>query len=204
MIVILDYDMGNVGSIHNMLKKIGNDDVCISRNPKVIVNADKLILPGVGAYDMGMTKLNEYGLIDLIKLHVEQKKALLGICLGMQLLGRRSEEGKLAGLGIVPFDCVRFSFSMDVGLRIPHMGWDRVTYAKDDPILRDLIGQQRYYFVHSYHSICDSKKDVLMFCDYGYPFAAAVRFGNIYGFQFHPEKSHHYGMALLKNFVRSC
>jgi glutamine amidotransferase len=202
MIAIIDYGMCNVGSIQNMLKKIGEKAV-ITDNAEVIDRADKLILPGVGAYDAGMSQLERLGLIGIIKKHaVDKKKPLLGICLGMQLLGRRSEEGIKEGLGLIPFDNIRFRFKEN-GLKIPHMGWDYVEPAvMGEPLLEGLPQNQRYYFVHSYHAVCDSEENALLRCDYGYSFAAAVRKGNIYGVQFHPEKSHRYGMALLQNFAR--
>lgn len=210
MIVILDYEMGNVGSIQNMLKKIGERNAVISREPSAVANADKLILPGVGSYDMGMAKLEQYGLVNLIYAHVGSGKALLGICLGMQLLGRKSEEGQLAGLGLIPFECKRFDFSgfgaaTEHGtLKVPHMGWDRVRVVRDRPLVEGLDDRQRYYFVHSYHAVCDSSESVLMACDYGYEFPAAVSSLNVYGVQFHPEKSHAFGMKVLDNFVRRC
>lgn len=203
MIAVIDYGIGNVGSIINMLKKIGVPAI-LTNDIEQIEKADKLILPGVGAFDIGMQKLNESGLLDAIKKHaVEDKKPLLGICLGMQMLGRKSEEGKEAGLGLIPFDNKRFVFESDTHLKVPHMGWNITVDTEDkDPIIEGLTPEQRYYFVHSYHAVCDSEDNVLMRTEYGYSFAAAVRKGNIYGVQFHPEKSHKFGMALLENFAR--
>ncbi len=205
LLVVLDYDMGNVCSIQNMIKKIGAKAI-ISRDPEDILKADKLILPGVGSYDTGMEKLSKYDLIDQIRAHaLEKKKPILGICLGMQLLGRRSEEGMKSGLGLISFDVVRFNFDKiekdNDKLKIPHMGWDIVQNNAFDPVTEDLTGEQRYYFVHSYHAICDSQDNELMTCDYGYTFAAAVRKDKIYGVQFHPEKSHLFGMKFLENFI---
>lgn len=203
MIAVIDYGIGNVGSIVNMLKKIGTPSI-LTNNIEEIEKADKLILPGVGAFDFGMQRLNESGLADAVKKHaIEGKKPLLGICLGMQLLGRRSEEGRESGLGLIPFDNKRFVFEDDIQLKIPHMGWDiTITTDKNDPLVEGLTPMQRYYFVHSYHAVCDSEDNVLMRCEYGYSFTAAVKEGNIYGVQFHPEKSHKFGMALLENFAR--
>lgn len=202
MIAILDYGLGNLGSIANMLKVIGEKSK-ITADPEIISKADGIILPGVGAFDAGMGRLNETGLSELIKSEAGSGKPVLGICLGMQLLGRCSEEGTLPGLSLIPFECKRFSFA-DSNLKIPHMGWDVVTFKKDHPILDGLTGQQRYYFVHSYHAVCDSGENVLMNCDYGYEFAAAVVRDNVIGVQFHPEKSHDFGLALLGNFVKIC
>jgi len=200
MIAILDYGIGNVGSILNMLKHIDVEAI-ITHDPDTIEAADKLILPGVGSFDSGMKKLADSNLVDIIKKHVLQKnKQLLGICLGMQMLGRRSEEGVLPGLDLIPFDCIRFRLDSPT-LKIPHMGWDVVKTEQSDPVVDNLIGLQRFYFVHSYHAVCDNPEDVLFSCDYGYEFPAAVKHGNVYGFQFHPEKSHKFGMALLKNFA---
>lgn len=200
MIAILDYGIGNVGSIFNMLKHIDVEAI-ITHDSDAIEAADKVILPGVGSFDSGMKKLVDSNLVDIIRKHVLQNnKHLLGICLGMQMLGRRSEEGVLPGLDLVPFDCIRFRLDSPT-LKIPHMGWDVVKTEQSDPVVDNLIGLQRFYFVHSYHAVCDNPEDVLFSCDYGYDFPAAVKHGNVYGFQFHPEKSHKFGMALLKNFA---
>ena len=204
MIAIIDYGLGNVGSIRNMLKVIGEKSV-ITCDKEEIVLADKIILPGVGAFDAGMKNLNERGLSDFLKKEASAGKPILGICLGMQLLGRKSEEGNLDGLSLIPFDNVRFRFPPDTDLKIPHMGWDVVTFKHDSPLTCGIDGsKQRYYFVHTYHALCDSEENVLMTCDYGYEFAAAVRNSNVYGVQFHPEKSHDFGMRLLENFVKRC
>lgn len=203
MIAVIDYGVGNVSSIINMLKKIGVPANAASETSQIEM-ADKIILPGVGAFDAGMQKLNKSGLTEVIKDQAEKKqKPLLGICLGMQMLGRKSEEGKDSGLSLIPFDNIRFDFNGDKSLKIPHMGWDlTTTMINHDPLVQELDSLQRYYFVHSYHAVCDSKENVLMSCEYGYPFAAAVKRDNIYGVQFHPEKSHKFGMALLENFAR--
>lgn len=204
MVGIINYGLGNLGSIQNMLKVIGEKSI-ISSNPEELDKCDRYILPGVGAFDAGMKKLNESGLTEYIKEKAnKEKKPILGICLGMQLLGRKSEEGTLPGLGLIPFDNIRFRLD-DTDLKVPHMGWDIVDFKQDIPLLRGLErGTQRYYFVHSYHAQCDSEENVLMTCDYGYEFAASVVKDNIMGVQFHPEKSHDFGMALLRNFVKEC
>lgn len=202
MIAIIDYGLGNLGSIANMLKVIGEKPL-ITSSKEEIQKADKLILPGVGAFDAGMMNLAEKNLIEvIIEQALQEKKPILGICLGMQLLGRKSEEGTLAGLNLIPFDNIRFQLE-NTTLKIPHMGWDIVEIKqKNHPIVKGLKGVQRYYFVHSYHVKCESEENVLMACDYGYEFAAAVVKDNICGVQFHPEKSHDFGMALLSNFVK--
>lgn len=200
---IVDYGLGNLGSIANMLKVIG-EKVYITDDVQKICDADRLILPGVGAFDAGMINLHQKGLDKLICTEAKSGKPILGICLGMQLLGRNSEEGKLPGLGLIPFDNIRFRIDETSGLNVPHMGWDIVNFQKESPLLEGITGEQRYYFVHSYHARCDSKENVLMTCDYGYEFTAAVVKNNIYGVQFHPEKSHDFGMRILDNFVRRC
>lgn len=203
MIAIIDYGLGNLGSIGNMMKVIGVKSV-ITSDQTEIEKADKIILPGVGAFDAGMKNLEERNLIDFLCQQAEKGKPILGICLGMQLLGRKSEEGKCSGLGLIPFDNIRFRIPEETPLKVPHMGWDIVTFKQESPLLKGIQGRQRYYFVHSYHARCDREDNVLMTCDYGYEFCAAVVMDNIYGVQFHPEKSHDFGMKLLENFARRC
>lgn len=201
MIAVIDYGMGNVGSIINMFHKL-HENAVLASEEATIAKADHLLLPGVGAFDNGINKLRELNLLDPILRFVESGKPFLGICLGMQMLGRCSEEGKEKGLSLIDFENKRFSFPFGTNLKIPHMGWNIAKAMHDDPIFRDVEKTQRYYFVHSYHAVCDKKEDVLMTCEYGYEFAAAVKHDNIYGFQFHPEKSHKFGMILLNNFAR--
>ena len=202
MIAILDYGLGNLGSISNMLKVIGEKSK-ITNDVEIIRKSDGIILPGVGAFDAGMSKLNESGLTDVIKEEAGKGKPILGICLGMQLLGNRSEEGSMSGLSLIPFECKKFNF-VDKSLKIPHMGWDIVDFRKQHPLLEGLTGQQRYYFVHSYYAVCENSDNVLMTCDYGIEFACSVVKDNVMGVQFHPEKSHDFGLALLTNFVNIC
>ena len=202
MIAILDYGLGNLGSISNMLKVIGEKSK-ITNDFETIRRSDGIILPGVGAFDAGMCKLNESGLAEVIKDEANKGKHILGICLGMQLLGNRSEEGTLSGLSLIPFECKKFNFE-DKSLKIPHMGWDIVDFKKQHSVLDGLSGQQRYYFVHSYYAVCENQDNVLMTCDYGIEFACSVVKDNVIGVQFHPEKSHDFGLALLTNFVRIC
>jgi glutamine amidotransferase len=203
MIAIVNYGLGNLGSIQNMLKAIG-EKCLITSDPEKIKSADKLILPGVGSFDAGMGNLEKTGLDLLLKKEAGQGKPILGICLGMQLLGRKSEEGGLPGLGLIPFDNVRFNFPKDSKLKIPHMGWDIIKVQKETPISQGFAENERFYFVHSYHAKCDREENVLFICNYGYSFAAGVVSGNVYGVQFHPEKSHHFGMMLLDNFAKRC
>lgn len=201
MIVIVDYKTGNSGSILNMLKKIGAEAV-LSDRPDDIADADQIILPGVGSFDRGMDNINRSGLREVLDQKVRQDKTpVLGICLGMQLLMEKSEEGRLPGLGWLEGEIVRFRFRPESkDLKVPHMGWNTVQPSETDSLFKD-IEEPRYYFVHSFHVNCRRDEDVLATTDYGYEFASAVHRDNIWGTQFHPEKSHRFGWQLLKNFV---
>lgn len=201
MIAIIDYGVGNLFSLKSSLAQLGQDTV-VTADPDTIRKADRLILPGVGAFGDAMDKLVATGLVPVIRAEAE-KKPLLGICLGMQMLGRRSEEGPGEGLGYLPFDLKRFRLQDQPELKVPHMGWDYVTVERpQDPLVAGLEAEPRFYFVHSYHAVCDDPADVLMTCDYGSPFPAAVGRGSVWGTQFHPEKSHRFGMCLIRNFVK--
>lgn len=201
MIVIVDYGMGNLKSIANMLKKIGLDSL-ITSDAEQIAQASKLILPGVGAFDQGMKNLESSGLRPCLEQKVnEQQTPVLGICLGMQLLSRSSEEGKLPGLGWIEADTQRFNFDSQARLKIPHMGWNTIQVKRSNALLKDSEKEQRFYFVHSYHLVCDQPEDILAETHYGYPFAAAVGHDNVFGVQFHPEKSLRFGMEVLRHFA---
>jgi glutamine amidotransferase len=200
MIVIIDYGMGNVGSIKNMIRKVGGTST-ITADRVAIAAAEKLILPGVGAFDRAMANLADLGLIDLLRHKAQVDKVpLLGICLGMQLLADGSEEGQRAGLGLIPGRVVRFQ-QEDASFKIPHMGWNYVTATTDSPLFAGLDAEKRFYFVHSYHYRCDEARHVAGETTYGYPFTSVVQEGNIMGVQFHPEKSHTYGMQVFTNYV---
>lgn len=202
MIVIIDYGMGNLGSILNMLKKIGAPAI-ISSDPREIEKADKLILPGVGAFDTGMKRLRELGMMDLINDKVLNRKTpTLGVCLGMQLLMKRSDEGTEAGLGWMDGETIRFQFDPKAkNLKIPHMGWNTIAVKRDGALVRSMTQEPRFYFVHSYHVVCHQRQDVVATTDYGYEFPSILQHENIVGAQFHPEKSHRFGMQVYKNFV---
>ena len=202
MIAIIDYQMGNVGSIVNMLKRVGASAV-ITADPEQIIAADKLILPGVGAFDKGMSRLRSSGLIPVLNEKVlVQKTPILGICLGMQLLGTSSEEGSETGLGWINARNVRFRFDgKNANLKIPHMGWNSVRPVQRETLFHDLEEDHGFYFVHSYHLVCERNEDVLAWAHYGYDFPAAVESDNIAGTQFHPEKSHKHGMRVLRSFA---
>jgi len=202
MIVIVDYGMGNLGSMANMLKKIGQPAIATS-DLAIIANSSKLILPGVGAFDGGMKNLEERKLLPLLRKRVlEDKVPILGVCLGMQLLGNKSEEGTLPGLGWLSSETIRFKFgNANAKLKIPHMGWNQLTVCKLHPLFTDLETVNRFYFVHSYHVVCANPDNVLATTSYGVDFTSAIVKDNIMGVQFHPEKSHKFGMRLLKNFA---
>lgn len=199
MIVVVDYGMGNLGSLLNMLRKIGAP-ARLSSVPDEIRNASKLILPGVGAFDAGMRSLAERGLIDVLQQKVMSGRTrVLGICLGMQLLARRSDEGTLPGLGWIDACVNKFPPS---ALRVPHMGWAPVHLNRAHPLFDGAESGAMYYFVHSYYVDCAAPDDVVGRSEYGETFVAAVARDNIAGVQFHPEKSLRYGRRILENFCR--
>jgi glutamine amidotransferase len=202
MVTIVDYGVGNLASIANMARKAGVECV-ISGVPSVVATADRLILPGVGAFDRGMANLEERGLIPVLNERaLEQKVPTLGLCLGMQLLGRGSEEGSRPGLGWLRADSRRFSFSNgNASLKVPHMGWNYIEPAGPAALMENLPPEPRFYFVHSYYMACDDPNDVMCWTTYGDRFASGIHKGNLWGTQFHPEKSHSFGLALMKNFL---
>ena len=185
-----------------MLKRLGVDSL-ISNQAADIANADKLILPGVGAFDYGMEQLNKSGLVPIMNEKVLQNKIpILGICLGVQLLTEGSEEGKTKGLGWIKGRTIAFDRSrLSADQKIPHMGWTDVSNYSKSVLFTDMYEEPRFYFVHSYHLQIDDPADILVEANYGYSFTAGVEKENILGVQFHPEKSHKYGMKILENFV---
>lgn len=199
MIIIINYGLGNLNSIQNMLRKIDIESE-ISSNPKKIQEATKLILPGVGAFDRGMENLKKLRIIPVLEEQVLEKKVpVLGICLGMQLMTQKSEEGNFPGLGWIDGETIKFK---DEKLKIPHMGWNFVKITKKHQLVKDLPKNSRFYFVHSYHVNLKKDEDVLLQTSYGIDFASAFQKENIMGVQFHPEKSHQFGMIMLKNFAQ--
>ncbi|HEX5872964.1 MAG TPA: imidazole glycerol phosphate synthase subunit HisH [Longimicrobium sp.] len=201
MIAIVDYGMGNLGSIQNMFRKVGAQAV-VTADPAVIDRAEKLVLPGVGAFDHGMRNLAERGLVEVLNRKAMQERVpVLGVCLGMQLLTEHSEEGTLPGLGWIPGRTVRFDRSAHPGLHVMHMGWNTLDWRADHPLLAELPPNPRFYFVHAYHVICRHDYHLLAHTTYGYPFASAIADGNVVGMQFHPEKSHRFGMAVFHAFA---
>lgn len=200
MIAIINYGLGNLASIKNMCKRLSIDAI-ITNDPSDIVSADRILLPGVGHFKRGMENLKESGLVDLLNEEVvEKQKPILGICLGAQLLTHHSEEGDVDGLGWVNAKTVSFDKAKLSKLPVPHMGWSDINVIKGDKILKDIPEDPRYYFVHSYHFLFRDQSEVTATCNYGYEFACAFNKGNIFGAQFHPEKSHKYGMKILENF----
>ena len=201
MITIIDYKTGNLGSIQNILKRIGEESI-ITSDKNEIANAKKLILPGVGAFDTGMANLNKLDLVDILNYKVlVEKTPVLGICLGMQILSKNSEEGFLPGLGWINAETRRFKFIDTNKYKIPHMGWNQLDVVRDHPLVHDLVSGSYAYFVHSYAIYPEDQTIVLATTDYGGPFASIVGCGNICGLQFHPEKSQAVGLKLLRNFL---
>ena len=202
MITIIDYGMGNTGSIVNMLKIIGIESQ-ITADPEEIAKAKKIILPGVGHFDRAMEKISQNGLRKILdQKALKEKIPFLGICLGMQLLTKSSEEGQCAGLGWIPAKTVRFNFSKESPLKIPHMGWNLVQRSTPSLLTENFEPEHRFYFVHSYHAKVEDEKYSILKTEHGYSFDSAIQNDNIFGVQFHPEKSHRFGMRLLKNFAR--
>ena len=200
MITIIDYGMGNLGSIQNMLKRIGVKSI-ISQDPELISKAQKILLPGVGSFDNAMVKIDQSDLREILdRKALSEGIPILGICLGMQLLTRSSEEGKLAGLGWIAALTKRFPAMP--GLKVPHMGWNSVVPAFESVLTKDLPDMTRFYFVHSYYVQVDNERDSILKSTHGITFDAAVQHNNIYGAQFHPEKSHRFGQKLLENFAK--
>jgi len=200
MITIVDYGMGNLGSIQNMFKRIGIDSQ-ITGDLDAIDSATKILLPGVGAFDSAMQRMNESGMRDVLhRKCIVQKTPILGICLGMQLLTNGSEEGSIAGLGWI--DAFAFKFPCIAGLKVPHMGWNDVHSKNHSPLTIGVGIESRFYFVHSYYVRAKRDADVILQSHYGVTFDAAIGCENIYGAQFHPEKSHKFGMRVLANFAR--
>lgn len=202
-LVVVDYGVGNIQAIVNMFKRVGVAAV-VTGDPGRVRDAERLVLPGVGSFDHGVRQLRARGLESVLKEKVATDQTpLLGICLGMQLLARGSEEGQESGLGFIDAEVVHLRPSVATR-RVPHMGWNRVTPVTGDPLFHSLENDARFYFVHSYHVACDRPQDVSATVPYGIELTAAVRNGRVRGVQFHPEKSHRFGMTLLKNFVELC
>jgi glutamine amidotransferase len=202
MIVIVDYGMGNLRSILNKLQRMDAEAI-ISSKVEDIEKAEKLILPGVGSFAAGMDNLEKHNLIHILtKKVIEEKVPILGICLGMQLLTKRSEEGNADGLGWIDAETKQFEFERNNNkLKVPHMGWNTIDIRRDSALLKGIPINSTFYFVHSYHVCCNGANSVVATTNYGYDFTSVIQKENIFGTQFHPEKSHKNGIRLLKNFV---
>jgi imidazole glycerol-phosphate synthase subunit HisH len=200
MITIIDYGMGNVSSIINMLKKL-NIDSLLTSNIQEIERSEKIILPGVGSFDVAITELHTRNLWQIInKKALRDKVPVLGICLGMQLLCSSSEEGQKSGFGWINAECKKFDSDKETKLKVPCMGWNYVK-CKENNLLFKGLEKAKFYFVHSYYVVCEAVENTIATAEYGAEYNAAIQKDNIYGVQFHPEKSHKYGMKLLKNFA---
>ena len=199
-VTIVDCGIGNVKSVLRMFEWVDASAQIVS-DPFEAAKCNRLVIPGVGAFDAGMAALNRGWRQALDHVALERKAPVLGICLGMQLLCRRSEEGQSSGLAWIQADVKRLDTDGDARLKIPHMGWAVVTAERPNPLIPSDEGEQRFYHVHSYRAVCDDPGDVIGTVSYGTRFTTAVRHGNIFGVQFHPEKSHRFGMALMRRFA---
>jgi glutamine amidotransferase len=202
MITIIDYGLGNVLAFVNVYKRL-NIPATVAKSAADLVGASKLILPGVGSFDHAMEQLDQSGMrAPLQKMVREDKVPVLGICVGMQMLANSSDEGKLAGLGWVDGQVKKFDVNqMHAGTNLPHMGWNDVAPTVEGGLFKGLERDARFYFLHSYYFACKQRASILAQTDYGSDFSCAVRNDNVYGVQFHPEKSHHFGSQLLRNFA---
>jgi len=201
MIVIVDYGVGNLASVERMLKKAGVD-AKLSDNPEEILAADKIILPGVGNFGHCSQSFRESGCFDAVNdFALTLKRPVLGICVGAQMLGSGSEEAPgAAGLGWIEMHCVKFR--ADMALRVPNMGWSHIAPRNDSPLFAEHSEESRYYFVHSYHFVVEDQSHVIATTEYGIEYACAVQKNNIFGVQFHPEKSLRHGLALMRTFAK--
>jgi glutamine amidotransferase len=203
MIALIDYGISNLRSVQKAFEHLGTE-VTLVDTPDRLAQADRLILPGVGAFPAGMKGIQERGLIEPIRQAARDGKPLIGICLGMQLLFESSDEmGETNGLGLLPGQVTRIGSlpSVVTGLKVPHMGWNQLDLVSDHPLVRDLVSGSYAYFVHSYAVYPDQREVVLATTDYGGPFASIVGRGKVCGLQFHPEKSQAVGLKLLRNFL---
>jgi glutamine amidotransferase len=201
MIVVIDSNLGNVRSVYAKIQQSG-EEVKISNSVADIETADRLILPGVGAFDTGMKNLNALELIPVLQRKIiREHTPVLGICLGMQLFTRCSEEGSQQGLACIDAETVRFDLAGSDTFPVPHMGWNTIQKKREVPVLSGIDDNSRFYFIHSYHVICHNPEDIVATTSYGYDFASIIQRENVLGVQFHPEKSHKQGIMLLKNFA---
>jgi glutamine amidotransferase len=199
VISVIDYGMGNLKSVLNALAEIGDEGVLATTSAEIAL-AEKILLPGVGAFSEAIDNLRKAGFVEALAKHVELGRPLLGICLGMQLICREStEDGRHEGLGFVDASVLRLPSGPDV--KVPHIGWSSLEVERESPVTRGLQSGSDVYFVHSYYVQCNDSSDVIARCTHGTSFCAILGHGNVYGMQFHPEKSQEVGLSLLKNFV---
>lgn len=198
---IIDVGIGNISSVGRMIEKVGGEPALIQQ-PNQLIKFKKVILPGVGHFDEGMKRLKSKGFSELIfDLVIQKQIQILGICLGMQILCRCSEEGDFPGLGLIDADVKKFSLPTTSKLKVPHMGWNIVSITRPNPLLPVCEYEQRFYFVHSYKVVPDDPVNIIGVANYGGEFCAAFHKGNVFGVQFHPEKSHRFGMMLMHRFI---
>lgn len=204
MISIVDYGLGNIRAFSNVYKRL-NIAHCFASNPEQLLHSEKIILPGVGAFDHAMRKLNSSGLRDTLdELVLARKVPVLGICVGMQMMSDSSEEGVSEGLGWIKGTVRRFNYFNDQSSNkypLPHMGWNNISSVKDSSLIYNLDEQKRFYFLHSYYFECYDQQNIIATANYGFDYSCVVNKENVYGIQCHPEKSHHNGVTLLKNFA---
>lgn len=202
MITIIDYNVGNICAFQNVFKRL-NIPTKIARSKKDLFDAKKLLLPGVGSFDFALGQLNASGMREkLDELVLEKKIPVIGICLGMQIMGNRSDEGKLEGLKWIDSEILKFDVNLiNQRTKLPHMGWNNVNPVGNQPIFTGLDKNSIFYFLHSYYIKCNNPSESIALTEYGKSFTSAVNYDNIYGIQFHPEKSHLYGERLLNNFA---
>jgi glutamine amidotransferase len=202
LIAIIDYGLGNIQAFANIYKRL-NYDILVAHSSEELIKADKIILPGVGAFDWAMKKLNESGMRECLDdLVVVKKKPVLGICVGMQIIAGKSEEGVLEGLGWVDAEVKKFDVNSTVNrIQLPQMGWNDVHPKHTKCLFKNLETGSKFYFLHSYYFLSKNDTDVLATTDYNCVYASSIRHDNIFGVQFHPEKSHQWGIQLLKNFA---
>jgi glutamine amidotransferase len=198
---IIDYGMGNIGSLVNMIRRTGGEAILVD-DAQGVRGAEKLLLPGVGHFGNAMRLLADKGLVEPLRDRVLRDRVpILCICLGAQLVTESSEEGGALGLGWIRGRTVAFAREIMPGLRVPHMGWNDVLVKRESPLFCDMHEDPCFYFVHSYHIVCDDPADVLCTTHYGYEFVSGIQRGNIFATQFHPEKSHKFGLKLITNYV---
>lgn len=201
MIAIVDHGMGNLGSVQNMLRRLGAESIR-TIDPVEIATADRIVLAGIGGFDGAMGRLDELRLVEVLNDRaLRSATPILGVCLGMQLMAHASEEGHRGGLGWFDAEVRRFHFPQEAPLPIPHMGWQSIRVTRPSPLFDASDDERRFYFSHAYHVVCNDTADIAATADYGGPFVAAIHRRNLLGTQFHPEKSHAFGMAVYRRFL---